>query len=124
MEFFAVANKRIDADALQARLDIPSLPHFCASINQLLSHADDERGKIYCVWGQFIVKRELISGGVRFTLPTCLNTIAWTITTGLPPEPGKIIIHCTINRREHDADFIDTLRVFVEDWRCGLETLL
>lgn len=123
MEFFAIANKSIEAKALQTRLDIAALPKFCASISRLLSHADDE-GEIYCVWGQFVVHRELIHGGVRFTLPKCLNTIAWTITTNLPPEPEKIIIHCTINRREHDAEFVSTLQEFVEDWRTGLESLL
>ena len=123
MEFFAIADKRIDANALQERLDIVSLPTFCASISRLLAHEND-RGEIYCVWGQFIVHRELISGGVRFTLPNCLNTIAWTVTTGLPPTPEKIIVHCTINRREQDAEFVETLGEFVADWRRGLETLL
>ncbi len=123
MEFFAIANRQIEANALQTRLAIASLPKFCASISRLLSHADDH-GEIYCVWGQFVIHRELIHGGVRFTLPKCQNTIAWTITTGLPPQPEKIVIHCTINRREHDADFIGTLQEFVEDWRTGLEALL
>ena len=118
MEFFAVADKLTDADTLQARLDIASLPRFCASISQLLSQAG-ARGEIYCVWGQFEVHRQPIRGGVRFTLPTCLNTLAWTITTGLPPEPRKIVVHCTVNRAAQDADFIATLHAFVEDWRAG-----
>ncbi|MBI3547086.1 MAG: hypothetical protein HY081_10950 [Gammaproteobacteria bacterium] len=123
MEFFAVVNKHIEASALQERLNIASLPKFCASISRLLAH-ENNRGEIYCVWGQFIVQRELISGGVRFTLPNCLNTLAWTVTTGLPPTPEKIIVHCTINRREQDAEFVETLHGFVEDWRRGLEALL
>ena len=121
MEFYAFADKHIDVDTLQARLDIRSLPTYCASISQLLSH-DGDHGEIYCAWGQFIVRRELIRGGVRFTLPKCPNALAWTITTGFPPEPDKIVIHCTINRREHDPDFIASIEKFVDDWREGLST--
>lgn len=119
MEFHAFADKRIDADTLQARLDIRSLPTYCASISKLLSH-DGDRGEIYCAWGQFIVHREPIRGGVRFTLPNCPNALAWTITTGFPPAPDKIVIHCTINRREHDPDFIASIEKFMDDWREGL----
>lgn len=123
MEFFAVVDKQTSPDTLQQRLDIASLAAWCASIAQVLSHRGDE-GEIYCVWGQFIARRELIRGGVRFTLPGCANTLAWTITTGLPPEPARIVIHCTINRQEQDADFIDTIEQFVEDWRQGLNARL
>ncbi|MEK7207394.1 MAG: hypothetical protein AAB134_05880 [Pseudomonadota bacterium] len=123
MEFFATAEKIIDGDALQARLDIVSLPLFCASITQVLSH-DGNEGEIYCTWGLFFVRREPIRGGVRFTLPKCPNTIAWTITIGLPPIPEKIVVHLTINRTEHDPEFIDTIRAFMENWRQGLETQL
>ncbi len=123
MEFFAVVDKHSDADILRARLDIASLPSWCASIGTVLSHAGD-RGEIYCVWGQFIVHREPIRGGVRFTLPKCPNALAWTVTTGLPPAPEKIVVHLTINRTEHDADFIATIEQFVQDWRQGLNKLL
>ncbi len=119
MEFYAFADKRIDADMLQARLDIRSLPTYCASISQLLSH-DGNRGEIYCTWGQFIVHREPIRGGVRFSLPNCPNALAWTITTGFPSAPDKIVVHCTINRGEHDPDFIASIEKFVDDWREGL----
>jgi len=120
MEFFAIADKQIDADALLARIDIGSLSTYCVSISQLLSH-DGDHGEIYCTWGQFIVHREPIRGGVRFTLPKCPNAFAWTITTGFPPAPEKIVIHCTINRAEHDADFIASIQTFVQDWQRGLE---
>jgi hypothetical protein len=123
MEFFATAEKIIDGDALQARLDIASLPAFCASITQVLSQ-DGNEGEIYCTWGLFFVRREPIRGGVRFTLPKCPNTLAWTVTTGLPPAPEKIVVHLTINRTEHDPEFIATIEQFMEDWRRGLETQL
>ena len=37
-------------------------------------------------------------------------------------SPG-IQVHCTINRTEHDPEFIATLEDFVDDWRQGLERL-
>jgi hypothetical protein len=60
---------------------------------------------------------------VRFTLPRCPNALAWTVTAGIDtPEP--VVVHCTINRAEHDADFIESIRLFVDDWRIGLERAL
>lgn len=123
MEFFATAEKIIDGDVLQARLDIASLPTFCASVTQVLSH-DGNEGEIYCSWGLFFVRREPIRGGVRFTLPKCPNTLAWTITTGLPPAPEKIVVHLTIIRTEHDPEFVTSIEKFMEDWRHGLEAQL
>jgi hypothetical protein len=31
-----------------------------------------------------------------------------------------VTIHCTINRNDHDADFIASIEQFVDDWQCGL----
>lgn len=123
MEFFATTDRRTTADALQSRLDIASLASWCGSISQVLSH-DGDHGEIYSVWGQFIVRREPIRGGVRFTFPKCPNAFAWTVTTDLQPAPDKIVIHCTINRREHDPDFIASIEQFVSDWREGLDARL
>ena len=123
MEFFATAEKIIDGDTLQARLDIASLPTFCASVTQVLSHEGNE-GEIYCTWGLFFIRREPIRGGVRFTLPKCPNTLAWTITTGFAPAPEKIVVHLTLNRTEHDPEFITSIEKFMEDWKRGLEAQL
>ena len=71
----------------------------------------------------FFVERQLIKGGVRFSLPECPNALAWTITTGFEPAPDKVIIHCTINRLEHDEDFIESIELFVKSWKIGLEAL-
>ncbi|MFO8004637.1 hypothetical protein [Thioalkalivibrio sp.] len=121
MEFFARASLATDPETLQRELGIEHLAHWCDSIDAVLEEAGD-RGRIYCVWGEFAVTRDVIRGGVRFSLPGCPNALAWTITTGLPPEPEAVVIHCTINRREHDPDFIETIEAFVDDWRRGLET--
>ena len=55
---------------------------------------------------------------------TSANAFAWTATTGFPPAPDKVVIHCTINRREHDADFVSTIEQFTDDWRQALESRL
>ncbi|AGA34998.1 hypothetical protein TVNIR_3361 [Thioalkalivibrio nitratireducens DSM 14787] len=120
MEFFSTAHVRVDAEALQRELTIERLPQWCASVDTVLESIGDH-GRIYCVWGEFAVHREAIRGGVRFTLPGCPNALAWTVTTDLPPDRATVVIHCTINRREHDPDFVETIEAFVEDWHLGLE---
>ena len=123
MEFFAYARRKTTSEVLKERLTIASLPQFCASIDKVLEDNGDT-GRIYCVWGEFPVDRQTISGGVRFTLPSCPNACAWTITTGHPPDPETVAVHCTINRPDHDPDFIETLEDFVADWKTGLEAHL
>lgn len=121
MEFFATADVRASVADLQRRLTIADLPRWCASVSEVLGDAGAS-GEIYCVWGQFIVNREAIRDGVRFTLPGCPNALQWTVTTGQPPDPDQVVIHLTINRTEHDPDFVESNRQFVEDWRASLET--
>ena len=121
MEFYASATIRTDAAALRRRLTIATLPQWCASIDAVLGD-EGSHGEIYCVWGAFRLHREELCDGVRFTLPGCPNALQWTITTGRPPDPGQLIVHLTINRVEHDADFIASNRRFVDDWRIGLES--
>ena len=120
MEFFAVARVPVSAEALQERLTVAALPELCASVDRVLEDRGTA-GLIFCVWGQYQVQREAIAGGVRFTLPECPNALAWTVTTGHPPDPAATVVHCTIARREHDPDFVETLEAFVEHWREGLE---
>jgi len=119
MEFFRELDAGFDADGLQRMLTIDSLPRHCAAIDKVLS-ASGDHGEIYCLWGQFDVRRELINGGVRFTLPGCPNALAWTVTTGLPPRPSRTVIHCTINRREHEPDFIESIGWFLDALVDGL----
>lgn len=120
MEFFALAAVPASVDDLRRRLTIIDLPLWSASISVVFRDGGTE-GEIYCVWGQFRVRREEIRDGVRFTLPGCPNALQWTVTTGQPPEPDKVVIHLTINRAEHDPDFIESNAQFVADWRSGLE---
>ncbi len=121
MEFFSVTNIPTSAVELQQRLTISDLPRWCTSIEKVLEDATTN-GEIYCVWGTFRTNREEIRGGVRFTLPGCANVLQWTVTTELPPDPQQTVIHLTINRNDHDSDFIETIQQFVDDWKTGLET--
>ncbi len=120
MEFFSSAVVQTNVFELQRRLVISEFPRWCASVSEVFSD-EGGRGEIYCVWGRFRVHREDIRDGVRFSLPGCPNALQWTLTTGQLPEPHKIVVHLTINRREHDPDFIASNQQFVADWCAGLE---
>lgn len=118
MEFFAIAAVAADAADLQRGVRIDNLPQLCASVDKLMA-SDGASGEIYCVWGQFRVNREVIRSGVRFTLPSCLNGVQWTITA--ESNSGGVLVHCTINRREQEPEFIESLEQFAADWKAGLE---
>jgi len=120
VEFFAIADVQTTSDALQA-LTVEKLAAYCSDIDKVLAVDSDDKGRVYCVWGEFAVERQVINGGIRFTLPGCPNALSWTITTGLPPEPQKVVIHCTINRTEHEDDFIESIQSFIDAWKLGLE---
>ena len=119
MEFFAYAQVRMSASDIQRHININNLPQWCASIDKLLS-VEGERGDIYCVWGEFRVTRELIHDGVRFTLPNCKNAVQWTLSPN-PENSAETMVHCTINRPTQDPDFVESLEIFVNDWRAGIE---
>jgi len=119
MEWFAETVSGLDEAGLKQKVTMAALPDYCASIDNVLEDNGDE-GRIYCIWGTFEVLRQEIRGGVRFTLPHCPNAFTWAITTGFPPDPGKTVIHAVINRKEHEADFLETIEEFVADWAEGL----
>lgn len=122
MEFFReIDYPDMDISRLQTLLTIRSLPTLCKSIDRVISDNGND-GEIYTVWGQFIVRREILKHGVRFTLPYCPNAFVWTI--GYNEQNREIVIHCTIDRREHDQDFIDSIHQFMDDWVEGLGTAL
>jgi hypothetical protein len=119
MEFFSQASVRMSASDIQRFVNIQNLSEWCRSIDKVLS-VQDERGDIYCVWGEFRIHRELIHDGVRFTLPNCKNAVQWTISPN-PENSAQVQVHCTINRSHQDEDFVESLENFVNDWRDGLE---
>lgn len=122
MEFLRTADIGLGSEQLQQRLTVAALAELCDSIDRVI-RAEGEEGEIYCLWGQFPVRRETINGGVRFTLPTCPNALQWTVTAGYPPAPEGVVVHATINRSEHDPDFVESIELFIDDWVSGLERL-
>ena len=123
MEFFAVVHIETTPETLQ-KLTVRKLNQYCSDIDKVLHIENDNSADVYCVWGEFTVHRQVINGGVRFSLPNCPNALAWTITTGFEPEPNEVVIHGTINRTKHDADFIESIQLFIQSWKVGLENNL
>ncbi len=122
MEFFQeIVIPELDVARLKSVLTISNLPALCASIDTVWSEERNE-ADIYCIWGEFSIRREEIRYGVRFSLLNCPHALAWTVTYG---EPGpKAIIHCTIDKKEQEEDFIESIYVFVKDWSNGLVKVL
>ena len=85
-------------------------------------HDHGDHGEMNCLWGVFVVHREVIKGGIRFTLPGCPNNLAWAITTDTEPHRLRTEIHCTIRQIEADADsdFTESIEDFMDDWKLGL----
>lgn len=111
----------MDIDALKGLLQISALPNHCRSIDSVISDKHNV-GEIYCVWGQFSVSREEIRNGVRFALLECPHAFAWTITYH---EDRKIlVVHCTIDDRDEDEEFVETIKDFAADWGFGLANAL
>ena len=119
MEFFARLEPDINSAELQQHLTIAALPRVCESIDNVMEDHGSS-GRIYCIWGEFAINRELIKGGVRFSLPGCPNNLAWTVTTDLPPVEEQVVIHLTVNRQQLDEDFKESIDMFVADLQQGI----
>lgn len=116
MEFYEeLPANGFDNSALQQHLSIHNLPRLCRSIETVI-YDNQTSGVIYCLWGQYEINREQLKSGVRFSLPTCPNALAWTITL----THDVITVHCTINKKNHDEDFIASIYKFMADWVEGL----
>ncbi|MDX2506942.1 MAG: hypothetical protein QNL62_21050 [Gammaproteobacteria bacterium] len=119
MEFFKeVKIHKINTKHLKKLLTIKTLPELCQSIDTVILD-NHNNGQIYCLWGEFSINREELKDGVRFSLPNCPNALAWTIT--LDADIDTILIHCTINKRVHDKDFVESIEQFIIDWSHGIE---
>ena len=119
MEFFEETNQTdIDVFSLQQLLTINNLPTLCKSITNVIFD-NKINGSIYCLWGEFEINRDVLKYGIRFSMPKCPNALAWTITMN---RDGILTIHCTINKKEHDQDFIDSIEEFTSDWKIGLNS--
>jgi hypothetical protein len=120
MEFFAVADVMMSPEAIREKITLAALPDYCESF-ALVDCLGEESCEVESIWGRFRVTRQEITGGLRFTMPTCPNCFAWTITSGLPPTPDQVVIHATFNRSAHEPWFIESMEEFVRQWQAGLE---
>ena len=120
MEFFSEVPVRPDPDTIRQQLVIDKLPALCDSIDTVLADQGDS-GRIYCLWGEFDIRREEIRNGVRFSLSSCPNALAWTITRD--DDEQDLTLHCTINTHAPDGDFIESIELFLDDWARGLQQI-
>ena len=121
MEFFGeIEAIKLDANYLKEELTISTLPKYCSSIDTVIIEKNNQ-GEIYCLWGQFNIKRDTIKYGVRFSLLNCPHALSWTITHNQKTQ--GIIVHCTIDKKEEDKDFIESINQFVSDWEIGLSNV-
>ena len=114
MEFFRIIKIQTQDDIIQKAFTLEHLELISNEIfvigNQTITEA-----QIGGIWGEFTLTRAIIRGGLRFALVECPNALAWTITTGLNPEPETIVIHLTINRQEQKEEFIEEINEFLDD---------
>ena len=113
MEYFKVIEKTTCENILQEKINPQTLDLFTESMLFLEGNSTEFNG--LTLWGEFQISYAKIKGGVRFTLLDCPNALAWTITTGLNPEPETIVIHLTINRPEQKEEFIEEINAFLDD---------
>lgn len=119
MEFFRTINVRTTKDLIQQNINFDNLEELCDSM--FVMNYYNDRAIIGGIWGEFSLQRDKINGGLRFSFLQCPNALTFTITTGYPPEPNKIILHLTVNRIELDAIFLEEIEGFIEDWNTGIE---
>lgn len=122
MEFFEeLVRQSVKIEAIKDLLQISALADHCRSIDSVISENHNE-GEIYCVWGQFKISRQVIRNGVRFALLDCPHALTWTIT--YHENRNMLVVHCTIDDREEDREFIESIQQFVSDWGIGLGNAL
>jgi hypothetical protein len=118
MEFFEeIKCSLMNVKQLHKVLSINNLPNLCSSISTIIRD-DLSEGSIYCLWGEFDINREELRDGIRFSLPNCPNALAWSIT--LEKSINSLIIHCAINKKDHNQDFIESIEDFISAWKVGL----
>lgn len=114
MEFFRIIKIHTQDYIIQKAL---TLEHLVLISNEIfvIGNQTTTEAQIGGIWGEFTLTRAAIKGGLRFALLECPNALAWTITTGLNPEPDTIVIHLTINRQEQKEEFIEEIDEFLDD---------
>lgn len=123
MEFFKLLDIKTSERDLHSQLTLENLDIYCNDLLPL-EKVESDKVQIGGIWGEFTLLHQTIAGGVRFALKECPNALTWTITTGLPPEKEKVVIHLTINRKERESEFIEEIEDFMEDIKQGVLNLL
>ncbi|MDD3814198.1 MAG: hypothetical protein PHZ02_06080 [Desulfocapsaceae bacterium] len=121
MEFFEFADVVTSQEEIRNKVSVDDLPFFCEDVEAVAESEELGRVIYFRHWGRFHVRRENIMGGVRFFVPDCTNALVWTVTTGYPPYPEKIVLHATINRTEHDFEFIEATKELLSTLKSGME---
>ena len=122
MEFFRIIDKQVSEDIIQKKITPQSLSAFADTM--LYIEGNDFEFKGLTLWGEFKIGFNKIKGGVRFSLLDCPNALTWTITCGYPPKQNQLILHCTINRTQKPAEFIEEINEFLDEWQEGLQSKL
>jgi len=120
MEFYKIIDKQVTEAIIQSSITPETLENFTESMFLINNTSPNFDGAT--LWGEFEISYDKIKGGVRFTLLNCPNGLAWTITTGYPPERNKIVLHATINRTQKSDEFLEEVADFLNEWEEGLNT--
>tara|TARA_B100000809_G_scaffold153524_1_gene150881 strand:+ start:770 stop:1141 length:372 start_codon:yes stop_codon:yes gene_type:complete len=114
MEFFRIIKIKTTEKKIQSQLTLASLDQISSKIFNLNTPTQIE-ANIGGIWGEFTLSRYEIKGGIRFSLLECPNALCWTITTAYATNPEYMNIYLTINRQEHNKEFIDEISGFLDD---------
>jgi hypothetical protein len=114
MEFFRIIKLKTQDKTIQDKLTIDNL-EFISNQIFIIGDQNNTLADIGGIWGEFTLTRTLINGGLRFALVECPNALAWTIKTGIQPDPDAIVIHLTINRQQQKESFIEEIEEFLND---------
>ncbi len=123
MEFFKIVTVKTKEESIQEHLTLSVLEKFSNEIFPL-EEPEGNEVKIGGIWGEFMLNRAVIKGGIRFSLVECPNALCWTITTGYPPESNSVVVHLTINRKRKNPEFLQEIEEFLEDHCMCLEKFL
>lgn len=121
MEFFEFAAVTTTGEVIQENITIKSISGYSTEIETVEDEGEQDMVIYFSHWGRFHIRCETVIGGLRFSVPDCPNALAWTITTGYPPHPEKIVIHATINRTDHDPEFIEGVKNLLATLKIGFE---
>ena len=114
MEFFRIIKVKSTENDIQDNLTLENLEVISTELF-IIGDQNKDEAEIGGIWGEFTLTRSIIKGGIRFALKECPNALAWTITTGYPPDPKALIVHLTINRQQKEEEFIEEIEDFLKD---------